>query len=93
MCSWSPRRSRGVWSRHRERGSYSRELKSLHSGIDYDGRGQTRERRRGEVIVIHRLCIMMRTICTWNVRGSGREEKWWGLQDLLKNWKVDMFTL
>lgn len=39
-------------------------------------------------------CLMMKTIiCSWNLKGLGRVEKKWGIRDLLKRWKVDLFTI
>lgn len=35
--------------------------------------------------------MMKMSICTWNVRGLKRVEKWWGIKDFLKRWNADIF--
>lgn len=66
---------------HRQgRGSYFRELKNLQSNINYEG-DKPKKGGREEGTSITQLFIMTKTICTWNVRGLGREEKQWGIKD------------
>lgn len=37
--------------------------------------------------------MMKLNICSWNVRGLGKEEKWWVVKDLVRRWKVNVFSL
>lgn len=43
--------------------------------------------------MINQSHMMKTNICIWNVRGLGREKRRWGVKDLIKRWKVSIFSL
>lgn len=48
----------------------------------------------GEDMVESRIVIiMMTTFCTWNVRGLRKEEQRWAVKDMVKRWKIGVFSL
>lgn len=88
--SQSPKRP-AVSVKQLERGKHSRELKKLDFDINYEGGRKGRGEKGGDGLNQHPT--MMKVICSWNIRGLRKEEKQWGLREMLRRWKVDLITL